>query len=151
MKTRIIQQSKMARKTVFIFVLSVFIGSLGLVDANAQERNKRQTESLLTAKKWTVLNVSKKKLTKLKKTDGFRMEQGNEMSFSIDHKFRYKNNDYEYMAGKWVMDGKRLLLVFDARDATNRLDNHDYKIKKLTKYELVLKRKEKPRGVLKFK
>lgn len=151
MKTRTIQQSKMAKKSVLIFVLSMFLGTLGFNDANAQERNKRQMESLLTAKKWTVLTVSKKKLTKLKKTDGFRMEQGNEMSFSIDHKFGYKNNDYEYMSGKWVMDGKRLLLVHDARDATNRLENSDYKIKKLTKYELVLKRLEKPRGILKFK
>ncbi len=119
--------------------------------ALAQERNKRQTESLLTARKWTLMDVKKKKLTKLKKMDGFRMEEGNEMSFSIDHKFRYKNNDYEYMSGKWVLDGKKLLLVHDARDATNRLDNSHLKIIRLTKTELYVKRMDKPRGKLVFK
>ena len=92
-----------------------------------------------------------KLLTKLKKMDGFRMEEGNEMSFSIDHKFGYKNNDYEWMAGKWILDKKEILLVHDARDMTNRLENSRYKIKKLTPTEMVLKRLDNPRGVLRFK
>ena len=106
---------------------------------------------MLTARKWVVVNVSRKKLTKLKKMDGFRMEEGNEMSFSIDHKFGYKNNDYEWMAGKWTLDRKEILLVHDARDMTNRLENSRYKIKKLTPTELVLKRLDNPKGVLRFK
>ena len=55
------------------------------------------------------------------------------------------------MAGKWILDRKELLLVHDARDMTNRLDNSRYKIKKLTPTELILKRLDKPKGVLRFK
>ena len=88
MKTRFMQHQKMrlsiALGLVFFLTLSVLT-----IDAQAQERNKRQQESLITARKWVVVNVSRKKLTKLKKMDGFRMEEGNEMSFSIDHKFGY--------------------------------------------------------------
>ena len=150
MKTRFMQHQKMRLSIVlglaFFLTLSVFT-----IDAQAQERNKRQQESVLTARKWVVVNVSRKKLTKLKKMDGFRMEEGNEMSFSIDHKFGYKNNDYEWMAGKWVLDKKEILLVHDARDMTNRLENSRYKIKKLTPTEMVLKRLDNPKGVLRFK
>ena len=119
--------------------------------AVAQERNKRQQESLLTGRKWNLVNVKRKKLTKLKKMDGFRMEEGNELSLAIDHKFGYKNNDYEYMSGKWVLDGKKLLLVHDARDATNRLENIHFKIIRLSKTELYMKRLDKPKGKLVFK
>lgn len=122
------------------------------VHANAQSaRNKRQQESLLSAKKWTIVEVKKKKLGKLKKMDGFRLEVGNEFSLGIDHKFGYKNNDYEYMSGKWVLDGNVLMLIHDARDATNRLENTSYKIKKLSKDELYLKRITKPKGKIRFK
>ena len=140
------------KRVAVLMVLTLCLTALMLPDpAMAQERNKRQKESILTARKWTVIDVSKKKLTKLKKMDGFRMEEGNELSFSIDHKFGYKNNDYEYMSGKWVLDGKEVLLIHDARDMTNRLENSRYKIKKMTSVELVLKRMDKPKGVLKFK
>lgn len=150
MKSRISNYKSKAGGTIFIVLLSLSL--VGLSNgAQAQERNQRQKESILTARTWTVIDVSRKKLTKLKKTDGFRMEEGNEMSFSIDHKFGYKNNDYEYMAGKWIYDGKELLLVHDARDMTNRLENTRYKIKKMTSVSLVLKRLDKPKGVLKFK
>ena len=120
--------------------------------ANAQSsRNKRQQESLLTSRKWTIVDVKKKKLGKLKKMDGFRLEVGNEFSLGIDHKFGYKNNDYEYMSGKWVLDGTILMLIHDARDATNRLENTRYKIKKLAKDELYMKRLTRPRGKITFK
>ena len=55
------------------------------------------------------------------------------------------------MAGKWVLDKKEILLIHDARDMTNRLENSRYKIKKMTSTELVLKRLDKPKGVLRFK
>jgi len=120
--------------------------------SNAQERNKRQQETLLSSRKWTIVDVKRKKLGKLKKMDGFRLEVGNEFSLAIDHKFGYKNNDYEYMSGKWVLNGKELLLIHDARDATNRLENTIYKIKKLSKSELYLKRiSPKPKGKIVFK
>ena len=138
-------------KTGFMLMMILGFGLLISMPLQAQERNKRQQESLLTARKWTIVNVKKKKLTKLKKMDGFRMEEGNELSFAIDHKFGYKNNDYEYMAGKWVLDGKKILLVHDARDATNRLENTHFKIIRLSKTELFLKRMDKPKGKLVFK
>ena len=150
MKTRLNFSHHGSAKVVFaafaLIILMVFSGN-----AEAQDRNKRQQESLLTARKWTILNVKRKKLTKLKKMDGFRMEEGNEMSFSIDHKFGYKNNDYEYMSGKWILDGKSLLLVHDSRDATNRLENTHYKVIRLSKTELYIKRLDKPKGKLVFK
>jgi hypothetical protein len=150
MKTRFIQQlyHRSGILTGLAFLMIILAMS---VDAVAQERNKRQQESMLTARKWVVVNVSRKKLTKLKKMDGFRMEEGNEMSFSIDHKFGYKNNDYEYMSGKWILDKKEILLIHDARDMTNRLENSRFKIKKLSSTELILKRLDNPKGVLRFK
>lgn len=133
-------------------VLIVIVALLIPHNSQAQDRNKRQQESLLTSRKWTIVNVKRKKLGKLKKMDGFRLEVGNEFSLGIDHKFGYKNNDYEYMSGKWILNGKELLLVHDARDATNRLENTVYKIKKLSQTELYLKRiSPSPKGKIVFK
>lgn len=150
MKTRF-KQHLSYRSAIMLSLGILFMISGSSTDVVAQERNKRQKESLLTARKWVVVDVSRKKLSKLKKMDGFRMEEGNEMSFSIDHKFGYKNNDYEWMAGKWIMDKKEILLIHDARDMTNRLENSRYKIKRLTPTELILKRMDRPKGVLSFK
>ena len=138
-------------KTGFMLMMAFGCTLLFALPLQAQERNKRQQESLLTARKWTIVNVKKNKLTKLNKMDGFRMEEGNELSFAIDHKFGYKNNDYEYLAGKWKLDGKKILLIHDARDATNRLENSHFKIIRLSKTELYMKRLDKPRGKLVFK
>lgn len=133
-------------------VLIVLVALLIPHNSRAQDRNKRQQESILTSRKWTIVNVKRKKLGKLKKMDGFRLEVGNEFSMGIDHKFGYKNNDYEYMSGKWILNGKELLLVHDARDATNRLENTVYKIKKLSQTELYLKRiSPSPKGKIVFK
>lgn len=151
MKTRLDFIKSSQFKNGFMLMMVLGFALLISIPAQAQERNKRQQESLLTARKWTIVNVKKKKLTKLKKMDGFRMEEGNELSFAIDHKFGYKNNDYEYMAGKWILDGKKILLVHDARDATNRLENTHFKIIRLSKTELYLKRLDKPKGKLVFK
>lgn len=140
--------SKLLKLTSILLVATIFSFS----NSNAQERNKRQQESLLSAKKWTIVEVKRKKLGKLKKMDGFRLEVGNEFSLGIDHKFGYKNNDYEYMSGKWVLNGKELLLIHDARDATNRLENTVYKIKRLSKSELYLKRiPPNPKGKIVFR
>ncbi len=139
---------KLLKIACIVFIASV----LSLSSSYGQERNKRQQETLLTSRKWTIVDVKRKKLGKLKKMDGFRLEVGNEFSLGIDHKFGYKNNDYEYMSGKWVLNGKELLLIHDARDATNRLENTIYKIKKLSKSELYLKRiSPKPKGKIVFK
>jgi len=151
MKRRQITQNNSTSRNWLVLTLILSLTTLLIQPVKAQERNKRQQESLLTARKWTIVNVKKKKLTKLNKMDGFRMEEGNELSFAIDHKFGYKNNDYEYMSGKWVLDGKKILLVHDARDATNRLENTHFKIIRLSKSELYLKRLDRPRGKLVFK
>ena len=101
------------KTTKFLKLASIVVSAIifSISTSNAQERNKRQQESLLSAKKWTIVEVKRKKLGKLKKMDGFRLEVGNEFSMGIDHKFGYKNNDYEYMSGKWVLNGKELLLI----------------------------------------
>ncbi len=139
-------------KFIKIVFIALFAIILSTSFSQAQARNKRQQESLLTARKWTIVEVKRKKLGKLKKMDGFRLEVGNEFSMSIDHKFGYKNNDYEYMSGKWVLNGKELLLIHDARDATNRLENTIYRIRRLSKTELYLKRiSPKPRGKIAFR
>jgi hypothetical protein len=151
MKRRVNFPKSNQQRAGLTFVILIGLGLIISLPSQAQERNIRQQESLLTARKWTIVNVKKKKLTKLKKMDGFRMEEGNELSFAIDHKFGYKNNDYEYMAGKWILDGKKILLVHDARDATNRLENTHFKIIRLSKTELYLKRLDKPKGKLVFK
>lgn len=151
MKSRLNFIKSSQYKNGFMLMMVLGFALLISIPASAQERNKRQQESLLTARKWTIVNVKRKKLTKLKKMDGFRMEEGNELSFAIDHKFGYKNNDYEYMAGKWILDGKKILLVHDARDATNRLVNTHFKIIRLSKTELYMKRLDKPKGKLVFK
>jgi hypothetical protein len=151
MKNELIFKTRSLIKTGFTLIVVLGFGLLTSQPLQAQERNIRQQESLLTARKWMIVEVKKNKLTKLKKMDGFRMEVGNELSLSIDHKFGYKNNDYEYMSGKWKLDGKKLLLVHDARDATNRLENSHFKIIKLSKTELYVKRLDKPKGKIVFK
>lgn len=138
----------LSKSLMLVVLLALLIPN----QTQAQERNKRQQESLLTSRKWTIVTVKRKKLGKLKKMDGFRLEVGNEFSLAIDHKFGYKNNDYEYMSGKWVLDGNELLLIHDARDATNRLENTVYRIKRLSKTELYLKRlSPSPKGKIVFK
>jgi len=138
----------LSKSLLLVFIITLLLPT----NSQAQDRNKRQQESLLSARKWTIVSVKRKKLGKLKKMDGFRLEVGNEFSLGIDHKFGYKNNDYEYMSGKWILNGTELLLVHDARDATNRLENTIYKIKKLSKTELYLKRiSPKPKGKIVFK
>jgi len=151
MKTRLNFINFGQHKTGFKLIIVLGFALLIALPGQAQERNKRQQESLLTARKWTIVNVKSNKLTKLKKMDGFRMEEGNELSFAIDHKVGYKNNDYEYMAGKWKLDGKKILLIHDARDATNRLENSHFKIIRLSKTELYIRRLDKPKGKLVFK
>jgi hypothetical protein len=151
MKRRLNFSNTGQHKTGFMLMMAFGFSLLFALPLQAQERNKRQQESLLTARKWTIVNVKKNKLTKLNKMDGFRMEEGNELSFAIAHKFGYKNNDYEYMAGKWKLDGKKILLIHDARDATNRLENSHFKIIRLSKTELYMKRLDKPKGKLVFK
>lgn len=103
-------------------------------------------EALLTAKKWICLEVSKKRLTK--KMD---FDIGNEFSFSIDKKYSFKNNKYDYSNGTWKLDGKYVYFFYNAPGTENKVETAKYKIIKLDENTLILKRTESPKGKITFK
>ena len=121
-------------------------GDEAVASASSANSKQMKKEAMLTAKKWTCLDVSKKKLTKK-----LHFDIGNEMSLSIDKKYAFKNNDYDYSNGKWKLDGKYLYFFYNAGDGTNKVLTAKYKIIKLNETTLVLKRTEKPRGKITFK
>lgn len=106
-----------------------------------------QQDALITSKKWVCLNVSRKKLAK----QDFKFEAGNELSMSIDKKYSFKNNDYNYQSGTWKVDGKFLYFFYNALDGSNRTLSAKYKIRTLNKTTLLLKRMDRPKGKLTFK
>lgn len=106
-----------------------------------------QSDALITAKKWICVDVTRKKMTKM----DFKFEMGNELSLSIDKKYSFKNNDYNYQSGNWRSDGKYLYFFYNALDGTHRTNSIKYKIITLDASTLVLKRTEKPRGKMTFK
>jgi hypothetical protein len=126
-------------------LLAVFL--VMSTELKAQSKKDIQAESILTSKKWVCLNVKRKKLQKM----DFRIEVGNELSMSIDKKYAFKNNDYNFSSGTWKLDKKMLYFFFNASDGSNRVLSSRYKIKKLTKTQLVLKRLDNPKGVLELK
>jgi hypothetical protein len=126
-------------------LLAVFL--VMSTELKAQSKKDIQAESILTSKKWVCLNVKRKKLEKM----DFRIEVGNELSMSIDKKYAFKNNDYNFSSGTWKLDKKMLYFFFNASDGSNRVLSSRYKIKKLTKTQLVLKRLDNPKGVLELK
>lgn len=81
----------------------------------------------------------------------FRFEVGNELSFSIDKKYAFKNNDYNYQSGTWKLDSKYLYFFYNASDGSNRILTSKYKLNKINESSLILKRTEKPKGKLVFK
>mgnify|MGYP000365571808 CR=1 FL=1 len=103
-------------------------------------------EGILTSKKWICLEVSKKKMTKK-----LSFDVGNEINFTIDKKYNFKNNNYDYGSGTWKMDGKYLYFFYNAPGTENKVETMKYKILKLSENELYLKRMDKPRGKLTFK
>lgn len=107
---------------------------------------QQKQEALLTAKKWTCMEVSKKRLTK--KLD---FEVGNEFGLSIDKKYNFKNNNYDYSNGKWKIDGNYLYFFYNAPGTENKIETTKYKILKLTETTLILKRTERPKGKITFK
>jgi hypothetical protein len=70
---------------------------------------------------------------------------------SIENIYAFKNNDYNFSSGTWKLDKKMLYFFFNASDGSNRVLSSRYKIKKLTKTQLVLKRLDNPKGVLELK
>lgn len=127
-------------------VLIIGILLLASISTFAQSKSQK-LESTLTSRKWVCLDVKRKKLTKM----DFRFEVGNELSFSIDKKFSFKNNDYNYQSGTWKMDRKYLYFFYNAMDGSNRTESMKYQIKKLNSSELRLKRLSSPKGKLVFK
>ena len=127
---------------------AVLLSLVLLATATAFAQSKSQKmEATLTSKKWVCLEVKRKKLTKM----DFRFEVGNELSFSIDKKFSFKNNDYNYQSGTWKLDGKYIYLFYNSLDGANRTESMKYQIKKLSDSQLFLKRLQNPKGKLLFK
>ncbi len=111
-----------------------------------QVGKQQKMEAMLTSKKWICLDVSKKRLTK--KLD---FDIGNEFGLSIDKKYNFKNNNYDYSNGTWKLDGKFLYFFYNAPGTENRTETSKFKIIKLTETSMVLKRLEKPKGKITFK
>ncbi|PWJ40113.1 hypothetical protein [Sediminitomix flava] len=134
-----------------IILLTIFgLSSLFINESFAQSKSQLKKESILSKKKWTVTDVSRKKLGKAKKMDDFPIEIGNELNFSIDKKMGWKNNNHDYLAGKWVLDRKHLYIIHDERSLNNRLVSVKYKVVKLKDNKIVLKRLTKPKGKIKL-
>ncbi|MGB0390882.1 MAG: hypothetical protein ACPGRC_00890 [Salibacteraceae bacterium] len=106
----------------------------------------QKQEALLTSKKWICMEVSKKRLTK--KLD---FDIGNEFGLSIDKKYNFKNNNYDYSNGTWKIDGKFLYFFYNAPGTENKTETSKYKILKLNETTLVLKRLDRPKGKITFK
>ena len=106
----------------------------------------QKMEALLTSKKWICMDVSKKRLTK--KLD---FDVGNEFGLSIDKKYNFKNNNYDYSNGTWKVDGKFLYFFYNAPGTENKTETTKYKIIKLNETTLVLKRLDRPKGKITFK
>ena len=121
---------------------------LGLLETNVPSPSNKQMkqEALLTSKKWICMEVSKKRLTK--KLD---FDIGNEFNLSIDKKYSFKNNKYDYSNGTWKLDGKYLYFFYNAKGTENKVETMKYQILKLTETTLILKRTEKPKGKITFK
>lgn len=116
------------------------------INAETGSSKQMKTEAILTSRRWYCLDVSKKRLTKKL---GFDM--GNEINFSIDKKYSFKNNNYDYANGKWKLDGKFLYLFYNAPGTESRVETVKYKVLKLNDNSLILKRTSKPRGKITFK
>lgn len=93
------------------------------------------------------MDVSRKKLEKM----DFKLEVGNELRFTIDKKYQFENNDYNYSAGTWKLDGKYLYFIFVDPKGDNKKIITQYQIKKLKENQLLLKRVTRPGGKLTFK
>jgi len=141
------KRTQYMKKAIESISLLFFILLLSASQLFAQSKKELQTESQLTSKKWVCLDVKRKKLTKI----DFRFEVGNELSLSIDKKYAFKNNDYNYSSGTWKLDKKFLYFFYNSRDGDNRVLSSKYKIQKLNQGRLMLKRTEAPKGRLEFK
>ena len=104
-------------------------------------------EAVLTSKKWTCMEVKRKKLEKA----DFKFEMGNKLKFEIDKKYQYENNDYNYSSGEWKLDKKMLYMFYVDPKGTDRKMSATYKVLKLSESQLMLKRLDRPKGKLVFK
>lgn len=131
-----------------ILTLIVIMAIACSVQGFSQNVNKQQkVEAMLTAKKWTCLDVNRGKLEKI----DFRFEIGNELSLRIDKKYSFKNNDFNYKSGNWKLDGKTVYFFFQSLEEEGRIETARYKILKVTPTILRLKKLDKPTGKLEFK
>jgi len=126
-----------------ILLLSFILTCLGGYSQSKQIKS----EGILTSKKWMCMDVSRKKLEKM----DFKLEMGNELRFTIDKKYQFENNEYNYSAGTWKLDGKYLYFIFVDPKGDNKKIITQYQVKKLKEDQLVLKRITRPGGKLTFK
>ncbi len=134
------------KKLNVLFLTIAFLATLSSVNAQSN-REQMLMESVLSSKKWTCLEVSRKKLAK----EGFKFEVGNDLSLSIDKKFSYKNNEHNYVSGTWKVDGKYMYFIFDSQQHNGNTIVKKYRVLTIDKNELKLKRLDKPRAKLTFK
>ncbi|ANQ50050.1 hypothetical protein KMW28_02750 [Flammeovirga yaeyamensis] len=115
---------------------------LSSVESKAQDIEKRK--QYLISKDWTITEVKREKLTK---QEVYALDEGNTLHFSIDKKFGFKNNKNEYLAGKWVMAGKKsLLLTHGKGDGSSDTASSRFKIVKISETRIILKKLDKPKG-----
>jgi len=130
--------------TALSIVLLFLTGNI-LSGSNISPKKILKTETLLASKKWLCTEVSKKRLTKKL---GF--ELGNELNISIDKKYSFKNNKYDYSKGTWRLDGRYIYFFYQEKETGKKIVTK-YKIVKLNESTLILKRTNRPRGKITFK
>ncbi len=89
-------------------------------------------ESIISSKKWTVVDVKGKEPT---------FEFGEELAFDIDKKFRIKKNNMDRETGTWFLDKKYLILTVEGGKGVSqgRRVPRRMKVLKLSKDELKVK------------
>ncbi|MGB0391403.1 MAG: hypothetical protein ACPGD5_07525 [Salibacteraceae bacterium] len=129
-------------KNLIITIALIITSTFGF-----SQSSQLKQEALLTSKKWTCMQVKRKKLEKA----DFKFEMGNKLKFEIDKKYQYENNDYNYSAGEWKLDKKMLYFFYVDPKGNNRKISATYKVLKLSDSQLILKRLDRPKGKLVFK
>jgi len=111
--------------------------------ASAQKYFNKE-ESIISAKKWTVVVVKGKDPV---------FELGEELAFDIDKKFRIKKNNSDRMTGTWFLDKDYLILNIEGADGLSRGKRYPQKMKvlKLSKDELKVKFKTEKNQKITFR
>nr|NQU92040.1 hypothetical protein [Bacteroidota bacterium] len=130
-------------KTMRRIVLLVIIIAMAIPAAFSQKYGSDQ-EQILIWKPWIIVNVKGK---------NHKLAVGEELKFNIEKTFSFKKNDYTTASGTWKLNGNELLMVVETySDEQNFRVPKFFRIKKLTKSEIVLKFKDgKTKGTVYLK